>query len=310
MPETIIITGANGFIGSYLAKYFSEKKYHVICVSRKYFTEVKKQLHDCELLEMDVMSDDFKNLQIQADNMIHLASANDIVSKNFQNGVELSLIGTKNAIDVCVKNNIPQFIFFSTMQVYESELNGNYDEQTISKPVNDYAFNHLIAEEYVAMASKKNGLKASSVRPSNVYGAMMDAQIERWSLVPNCFIKEAIEKNNITLLSSGKQLRNFISLQNVAKSTEAILNNLSIDYQLYNIASENNFSIVEVAKFTQEVFASEFNRQVELVVKSDKLNAADSFHISIEKIKNLGVENVDDENAIKTEIKKIIELLK
>ena len=305
----IIVTGANGYIGSHLAKYLLDKGHSIVCISRKYFAGVKSALQNCELLEMDVMSDAFKNLQMQADCMIHLASANDIVSKNFQNGVELSLYGTKNVLDVCVKNNIPKFIFFSTMQVYESELIGNYDEAMEAKPVNDYAFNHLIAEDLVSLYSRKHKLQCASVRPSNVYGAMLDKQIERWSLVPNCFVKEAFEKGTITLLSSGKQLRNFISLENVARSTEAVLMNLSADYETYNFASEKNYSIVEVAYLTQKIVANEFNKNIEVLIKSDLPASPNPFKISVEKLNELGIENADDEKSLADEIKKIAALL-
>ena len=306
----IIITGVNGYIGSHLAKFLADKGHQVIGVSRKYYEGVAAQLSHCELMECDIFSDTFKKLRMPADAMIHLASANDIVSKEFEKGVELSLYGTKNALDVCVKNNIKQFIFFSTMQVYESELKGNYDEAMEAKPVNDYALNHLIAEDLVALYSRKHKMKCASVRPSNVYGAMMDKQIERWSLVPNCFVKEAVEKGTITLLSSGKQLRNFVSLNNVVRSTEAILADLTDEYEVFNIASENNYSIIDVANFTKDVFKTAFNKEVEVIVKSEEPTVANEFKISIEKLNDFGIKNMESEVALKGEIKKIIELFK
>ena len=40
LNKKIIVSGANGFIGSHLAKYFSDKGYQVNGISRKYFDEV------------------------------------------------------------------------------------------------------------------------------------------------------------------------------------------------------------------------------------------------------------------------------
>ena len=55
----IVVTGANGFIGSYLCKYLLSKGHDVVGISRKFHESVKKALSLAELLEYDVLSPEF-----------------------------------------------------------------------------------------------------------------------------------------------------------------------------------------------------------------------------------------------------------
>ena len=112
-----VVSGANGYIGSKLAKELLLAEYKVIAISRKFSDFVMKELDGAVFIVADILTEEFKNLEIKADVFFHLASANDIVSKDFEKGVDLSLIGTKNAIDLCIKNQINNFVFFSTLQV-------------------------------------------------------------------------------------------------------------------------------------------------------------------------------------------------
>ena len=80
--------------------------------------------------------------------LIHVATANDVISKSSIKGIELSSIGTKNMLDFALKNNIPKCIVFSTLQVYGTELTGDIDESSPVHFQNDYGLNHLIAEMY------------------------------------------------------------------------------------------------------------------------------------------------------------------
>ncbi|MBK8737034.1 MAG: NAD(P)-dependent oxidoreductase [Saprospiraceae bacterium] len=108
----IAITGANGYIGSALALYLLKQDVEVIAISRTFNTGVKNALKNAEFINADVLSKEFLNLNLACDAMIHLASANDIMSKDFDQGVNLSLFGTKFALELCKKIILEIFYFF------------------------------------------------------------------------------------------------------------------------------------------------------------------------------------------------------
>jgi nucleoside-diphosphate-sugar epimerase len=304
------ITGANGFIGSYLCNYLLKNGHQVFASSRKFLPEIKTVLSGAEFIEADVLSPEFEKIKIDADCIIHLAASNDIVSKNLSRGIELSVAGTVNALKLAVNNNIPKFIFYSTLQVYGTELSGNYDEQTPVKPENDYAMNHLFGEMYVEQYSRKFGLKTLVARPSNIYGRFLSPQINRWTLVPGCLIKEGIENGTITLLSSGNQNRNFISLEQLSYYTEKVAINMDKQYDNVNFVSDDFKRIVDVAISTQEILKNDFGKEVELIIKSDQPQKSNPFSFNYEKLTQYGIElNHTKEISLTTEIKNISQMI-
>ena len=304
------VTGANGFIGSYLCNYLLKNGHQVIASSRSILPEIKTVLTGAEFIEADVLSPEFEKLKIEADCIIHLAASNDIVSKNLAKGIELSATGTVNTLKLAVNNKISKFIFYSTLQVYGTELSGNYDEHTLTKPENDYAMNHLFGEMYVELFSRKFGLKTLVVRPSNIYGRFLSSKINRWTLVPGCLIKEAFEKGTITLLSSGNQNRNFISLEQLSYYTETVAKKMDKLFDTINFVSDDFKRIVDVAVLTKEILKKDFAKDVELIIKSDQPEKSNPFSFNYEKLKQYGITmNYTKEISLTTEIKNISQMI-
>lgn len=306
--KRVVIIGANGFIGSYLSNYLTRKGYEITAVSRTFSDKAKQEIMANDFIECDILTKDILNLKIRADFVIHLASANDIVSKDVLKGLELSVVGTKRVLDFAINNNISNFIFFSTAQVYGSNLEGNIDENSELNPMNDYALNHIFAEDYVKMYSNKGLIKGIVVRPTNVYGRFIHKNINRWSLVPGCFCKEAFTRRRITLKTSGKQIRNFISLDNVSRACEVILNNFPKNYEVFNISSNNYYRIVDVAKIVKQVYKELFNDDITISTLNDFPKESNKFSISNSKIKNLGFYE-DQSFDLTVEIIEIFKLL-
>jgi UDP-glucose 4-epimerase len=305
-----LVTGANGFIGSYLCKYLLQQKHEVVALSRSFSPEIKQQLNGAVFIEADILNEEVITREVKADCIIHLAASNDIVSKSLMKGTELSVAGTVNMLKLANYNNIQKFIFYSTLQVYGTELSGNYTEQTPVKPENDYAMNHLFAEQYVEMYSRKFNLKTLVIRPSNIYGKFLSASTNRWTLVPGCFCKEAIEKGTITLLSSGKQLRNFISLEQLSYGTEQAAINMKERFDILNMVSDNYERIVDVAYLTEHILQKDFNRSASVEIKSEQPATSNAFSFDMAKQISYGIQAGHTSYVdLKTEIRSIIQLL-
>lgn len=306
----ICITGANGFIGSYLANYLLQKSHDVIATSRQFHATTRSLLKNAELIELDVLNlEQLKELTISSDILIHIATANDIISKDNNKGIELSAIGTKNILDFALKNNISKCIVFSTLQVYGTDLMGEVSEESPLHFQNDYGINHLFAEMYAEMYSRQGKIQCVSVRPSNVYGRILTDSFNRWSLVPGCFCKEAIESGNITIRSSGKQMRNFVSLENLSRAVDCIVKKFPDNYECYNLASSQNVTMAEVAELTKEVYEQEYQKTIKVNITGTEPVATNHFNINLQKLKNIGF--IEDENFfLATEIKEIFKYLK
>ena len=305
----ILITGANGFIGSYLANYFLQKGHEVIATSRQFHASTRTLLKKAELIDMDVLNTvHLQSLSLQADAIIHTATANDIISKDGIKGIELSATGTKNILDFALKNKISKCIVFSTLQVYGSELSGDISENSPLHYQNDYGINHLFAEMYAEMYTRQGKVQCVAVRPGNVYGRIITDSFNRWSLVPGCFCKEAVASGTITIKSSGKQMRNFVSLENLSRGIGCIMEQFPDKFECYNLASSQGFTMKEVAEITKQVFENKFHKPLVVNITGTEPAVTNNFTISLAKLKKIGFTE-DENHSLHSEIAEIFNYL-
>lgn len=307
--KKILITGASGFIGSYLMENFNNKEYQLIPLVRKlpdYFKYWRKyhNLIECDIMDLEQLKKKIPKI----DYIIHLAAYNDVLTKTFpEKALYINGIGTRNLLTIAIEKKCELFIYFSTLQVYGKELEGIINVKSPINLHNDYALTHYIAEEYCRMFSLNHKIKLNIFRPSNIFGSLLNKNINRWSLVPLCFCKEAFEKNKIIIKSSGKQMRDFIDLDSILKSVKFVLKNNSNGFNIYNISSESTFSISEIAQMTKDVAQRELIKEIELKYESKIPIKSNRFLVQNNLLKPMGKEMI--KKKMHLEITKIFKLL-
>lgn len=264
----VVITGTSGYIGSALQKHLLLSGFDVTAIGRTESKNTEQKVRYSFIKANITKPLDF-NLNDRCEIMIHLASANDIDCRNPETAVMVNALGIRNCLEFCAKNKINKFIYFSTFQVY-GNLEGEISEQTPLQPVNDYGISHYFAEEFVKMYARTQNINYLILRPNNIYGAPANIAIDRWSLVPGCFCKEAIETSQITLNSSGKQIRDFCNLNDIVELTSLFCNNFE-EYKnnILNIFSGYQYSIIEIAELVKEVFENQFKQACSINVLSE-----------------------------------------
>jgi UDP-glucose 4-epimerase len=268
--KKILITGGTGFIGSYMVDRFLQRGFQVGVLDKElpdYFSEMSRKV-DFYLADI---TDPLKvNLRYPYDILIHLAAANEIVSKNSLDALRVTTYGTKVVLDFCVNNNLKKFIYFSTFHVYGRD-SGRLDENAPVNCRNEYSLTHYFAEEYVRMYHLSCGLDYIILRLTNTYGSFFHRDVDRWSIVPNCFCKEAFEKQTITIFTSGQQERDFINLADVTNLTAILCQDFNTHKnQVFNLARGRSLSVLEVALLVASKYEQLFGKKCTLVIKSDQ----------------------------------------
>jgi UDP-glucose 4-epimerase len=300
----ILISGASGYIGSYLVKKLNGSNYNIGVIVRNTSAGFPA---NAEIIRADLSTGLHYEPKKTYDAFVHLASANDIDSKNPVTALTDTVLGTLNALEFCVKNKIKKFVYFSTFQVY-GVSSGHVNETTNVNSLNHYALTHYFAEKYTELYAS-SGIDYIILRPTNIYGGILSKSTDRWSLVPSCFCKEAYENQRITLLSSGLQQRDFISLENVSEALIKLLGKFdSAKNQIYNLASGETKTIYDTALLVKKIYECKFARKCDVTVKNNVPEKAEEFIVSTHKLKKLGIET-SGINKMETEIEKIFELL-
>ena len=153
----ILLTGANGFIGSYF--HTSYKKIYKI----KTFSFLNNNFNNLNLNDTNTI--------IHLSALVHQmggASKDDYYKINVKN----TLLLAKKAKSTGVKH----FVFMSTIKVYGEEHEEAYTEDTLCHPQDDYGKSKLEAEQAL-LAIEDESFKVSIIRTPVVYGAGVKANI-------------------------------------------------------------------------------------------------------------------------------------
>jgi UDP-glucose 4-epimerase len=262
-PETVIISGANGYFGGIACKYFRERGWKVLKATRKVGDDIFFDLNDPNMIASTQM-------ETKVDLFIHAAAAHEVTCREHPyQSIYQNVIGTRAALDFCVANNINKFIYLSTFHVFGFP-SGVINEQSVPFPSNDYSLSHFQAEQYVQMYTANKYISGTVVRPSNFFGIPCSiSEFKRWSLTPIAFCREAVEQGKIVLKTPGFQRRNFIAIQDICKVIELIYPVIE-QVPLVHIRGEDELSIRELAYLVQSEISKEYNKNIEVVCPSGK----------------------------------------
>jgi nucleoside-diphosphate-sugar epimerase len=170
MKKKVFITGANGFIGSGLCKYFSSHNFEVYGLVRK-----NSDLHflngiNVQLVYGDLLKPEEIDFPSHIECFIHNASivSDNADKKKCREGI-LDL--TKNMINTLQKVSIGRFIYISsTLTLGFCRENISEDNPGLSCDFLPYVFYKKETESYLLEQFKEKKLNLVIIRPGDVYG--------------------------------------------------------------------------------------------------------------------------------------------
>lgn len=186
MPETVVVTGAAGYIGSHLSQRLeSEGVDNLVLIDdfsrgkQEYldFLEVKTPCMRGDLKDYSVAKDAIKN----ADTVWHIAARIGGVQYLHgtplaeYHGLEENLVIDRNVFRACVENNVKKIIYTSSVSVFPTKpqfkKNCIFKEEDIEPldPEGGYGWAKLIGEKQLEMMSKA-GIRTGVARIFKSYG--------------------------------------------------------------------------------------------------------------------------------------------
>lgn len=171
----VLVTGANGFLGSWLTKRLVNDGHEVAALVRKNsdlsdLKDVKANYAYGDVTDLDSLKENFKNKDV----IFHLAGVVAYKKSDRPLMEKVNVQGTANVIQVCAEQNIPKLLHLSSVvaigaQTKPVAMNENF-EYNISHLNLGYFETKRQAELLVIKAAKENKIRAVCVNPSTIYG--------------------------------------------------------------------------------------------------------------------------------------------
>ena len=255
--NNILITGANGYIGSCL--------FHVLKSKFKVIGIDKKKSKNKKVLQCNILNSRRLDLIIKKEKpelIIHLA-AQSLVDEtiNKKKYYDNNVLATNTLLKVMKKNNVHKIIFSSTAAVYKQNSKPLKEESKIHA-LSTYAKTKLICEKNIR--NQKN-IKSIILRFFNVCSALDKPIVGEFHnpethLIPTIVYK-ALYKMKIYIYGNdfktfdGTCIRDYIHIKDICsaivKSTKFLL--IKNQSDLFNIGSHKGLSNNEIIHYLKKI---------------------------------------------------------
>lgn len=254
--KKILITGASGFVGSNLARYFLGLGYSVHILTRAEsklwrLDDIYKDLNDhkVNLVDKENLSQVVKT--ILPNFIIHNAIYGGRPSQADEQKIfDVNFQGTKNLLDSCADIDFECFINTGSSSEYGTKLYP-MKETDICEPMNVYGIAKLSATLYCNYVAKKSGKNIGTLRLFSPFGDYEDQGRLFTDLAYNC------SQDKKVMLANKNAVRDFVYIGDVLSLYNMVLNSpAKLKGEIFNVAYGEQHSVEYMAEKVRELMNS------------------------------------------------------
>ena len=261
--KTVLVTGADGFIGSHLVEMLVSKGYKVRALAQYNSFNNWGWLEDVsckgefELITGDIRDPYFcKFISKKVDIIYHLAALIAIPYSYIapDSYLETNIKGALNICQAARENNVEFLVHTSTSEVYGSAKYVPIDEDHPIQPQSPYSASKIAADAMAMSFYNAFDLPVAIARPFNTYGPRQSAR----AVIPTIITQIASGKNEINL-GDVSPTRNFNYVKDTCRGLIDIGECKDAIGQTLNIGSSEEISIGKTFNLIKEIMGSDAN---------------------------------------------------
>ncbi|KAB7628231.1 NAD-dependent 4,6-dehydratase LegB [Alkalilimnicola sp. S0819] len=274
--KKVLVTGADGFIGSHLTELLVDEGYQVKALSQynsfNYWgwLEDAQCLKDIEVLTGDVRDPHYcRHITKDVDLVFHLAALIAIPYSYVapDSYVDANIKGTLNICQAALDNGVERVIHTSTSEVYGTAQYVPIDEAHPLQPQSPYSASKIAADAMAMSYYNAFGLPLTVARPFNTYGPRQSAR----AVIPTIIAQIASGKKQIQL-GDVSPTRDFNYVEDTCRGFLALARCEQAIGRTVNIASNYEISVGDTLEIIRELMRSD----VEFVTDSQRLRPGKS----------------------------------
>lgn len=272
----ILLTGSQGFIGSYICNELLNNGYSVVGVDNFSKYGRLSRPHDShenfKLIEMDVLNPKFVNVVVNQKPDMIIAGAAMIGGISYFHKYAYDLLATNErilaqtfdaAIECFKKGFLKRIIVLSSSMVFEETSVYPTPETEIKNcppPSSTYGFQKLASEYFAKGAWEQYGLPYSIVRPFNCVGIGEEDSINEHEVtsgniklmmshvLPDLVNKILKGQDPLHILGCGEQIRCYTNGLDLSRGIRMVIESDKAINQDFNISTDKSTSVFELAK--------------------------------------------------------------
>lgn len=265
--ETVLVTGAAGFVGSILSRTLLDEGYAVAGVDNfddTYERRFKEeQIAPCvgdpnfELAELDICNKDalFALLdRTKPARIIHLAAKADTraaVDDPYPY-IQNNIIGTLNIFEGSKRIGAVNTVFVSSSSVYGNSTEVPWSETSAAdEPLSPYGATKRACELFAHAYHHNFGLNITCLRYFNVYG-----EHNRPGMVPYKWARALLRGEEIEISGKGERRRDYTYVGDTVRATILALKK-PLGFEIINVGNNHPLSLRELLSVFEKVIGVE-----------------------------------------------------
>jgi len=316
--KKILVTGADGFIGSHLVNKLISLGHDVRAMTMYnsfnnwgWLDTFDKRL----LRKIEVVSGDIRDKKFVTDSckdidvIFHLASliAIPYSYKSPYSYVSTNIEGTLNILEAALNFEIENIVHTSTSEVYGESNTIAISEESKSIARSPYSATKIGADQLAYSYYSTFGLPVSTIRPFNTYGPRQSSR----AIIPT-IITQLLSDNYTIKLGSLDPTRDFCFVEDTVSGFLSVASNKKSIGEVINIGSGYEISIKDLVSMIGDIM------DIKITIKSDKNRIrpkggeVDRLRANINKAKKIlkWEPGYKGKAGLKNGLEKTIELLK
>lgn len=291
--KKILITGADGFIGSHLTELLVNEGYDVKAFvlynslgSLGWLDNINKEVLDSlEIFKGDIRDPyGVRNAVKGCEKILNLASLIAIPYSYYspESYIDTNIKGTLNLLQAAKDFDINQFIQTSTSEVYGTAQFVPITEKHPLNAQSPYAASKVGADQLALSFYSSFGLPVSIIRPFNTYGPRQSAR----AVIPTIITQIAKNKSEIKL-GSTSPTRDFSFIEDTINGFKCALNTNESIGEVINLGSNFEISIKDTVNCISEVMKCKVDIICDEQRKRPKQSEVERLFASNKKAKKL-----------------------
>jgi dTDP-glucose 4,6-dehydratase len=291
-PQSILVTGGAGFIGSNFVRFLMEKtNTKRICVLDRltyagnkenlqaFFGDPRFTFMEGDIRDEKIVAEAMKGI----DAVVHFAAESHVDRSilSAQDFISTNVYGTYVLLQEACKQGVKRFLNIGTDEVYGSIEEGFADENSPLRPSSPYSASKA-AQDLMAHAHFTTfGTPVITTRSSNNFGPYQYPE----KMIP-LFITNALEDKPLPLYGDGLNVRDWLYVEDNCEAIYTVLCKGKIG-EIYNIGSGNLLTNIEL---TKKILKALGKPEPLITPVKDRLGHDKRYALNFEKIKKLGWE--------------------
>ena len=276
--KKILVTGADGFIGSHMVEYLVSEGYSVraFCFYNSFNswgwldTLPKETLDKIDIFTGDIRDPNGVRIAMEGIDVVYHLAALIAIPFSYHSPdsyIDTNVKGTLNIIQAARDNNVNRILVTSTSEVYGTAQYVPIDEKHPKQPQSPYSASKIGADAIADSFYRSFDLPITIVRPFNTFGPRQSAR----AFIPT-IITQLLNNYSEVKLGDITPTRDLLFVKDTARAFEAIALTESLIGEEVNIATNSEITIGAVA----QKLIDQINPNAKIVLDKQRLRPENS----------------------------------